>query len=114
MHGVVIGRIMDTKYLLHLAKQLEEAASALRAVAAVQSQVTPAIRDDLRIPIRELGLSTRATKGLVNTGIEMVGDLIPKTPSDLEEIKNFGQSSLQEVRERLDDMGLRLTHDPSR
>ena len=52
-------------------------------------------------PISELNLSVRARKCMIRLGINTLGDLIRRTGDDLLECKNFGVTSLNEVREKL-------------
>ncbi len=58
--------------------------------------------------ITELGLSVRARKCMIRLGINTVGDLLRRTGDDLLECKNFGVTSLNEVREKLALHGLKL------
>jgi DNA-directed RNA polymerase subunit alpha len=60
------------------------------------------------IPISELGLSARAQNCLIGQNIHTVGDLVAMTEEDLLAVRNFGQTSLKEVEERLAQMGLAL------
>lgn len=53
-------------------------------------------------------LSTRARNALKALDINTVGDLCSRTPRDLLAAKNFGDSSLDEVRKILDDEGLQF------
>jgi DNA-directed RNA polymerase subunit alpha len=62
-------------------------------------------------PIAELNLSVRARKCMVRLGINTFGELLRRTGDDLLECKNFGVTSLNEVREKLTPMGLRLRGD---
>jgi DNA-directed RNA polymerase subunit alpha len=59
-------------------------------------------------PIADLNLSVRARKCMVRLGLNTMGDLLRKTGDDLLECKNFGVTSLNEVREKLTEMGLKL------
>lgn len=59
-------------------------------------------------PISDLGLSVRARKCMVRLGLTTVGELVRRTPDDLLECKNFGVTSLNEVREKLTTHGLKL------
>jgi len=59
-------------------------------------------------PIAELGLSVRAKKCMVRLGVSTIGDLVRRTGDDLLECKNFGVTSLNEVREKLENVGLKL------
>jgi len=59
-------------------------------------------------PISDLNLSVRARKCMVRLGLQTVGELLRKTGDDLLECKNFGVTSLNEVREKLSEHGLKL------
>ena len=59
-------------------------------------------------PITELNLSVRARKCMTRLGITTVGELVRRTGDDLLECKNFGVTSLNEVREKLAVHGLKL------
>ena len=59
-------------------------------------------------PIAELGLSVRARKCMIRLGINTIGELLHRTGDDLLECKNFGVTSLNEVREKLTIQGLKL------
>ena len=59
-------------------------------------------------PVSDLQLSVRARKALQMLNIETIGDLASRTEAELMGVKNFGQTSLDEVKIRLNDMGLGL------
>ena len=63
------------------------------------------------MPITDLNLSVRARKCTTKLGITTIGDLVRRTAEDLLECKNFGVTSLNEVREKLSERGLRLRGD---
>jgi DNA-directed RNA polymerase subunit alpha len=65
----------------------------------------------LERPIAELNLSVRARKCMARLGLTLIGELVRKTGDDLLECKNFGVTSLNEVREKLTIMGLKLRGD---
>ncbi len=60
----------------------------------------------LATPMSELGLSVRARRCMARLNIHTVGDLITRTVEELLEIKNFGHTSLNEVRAKLSEIGL--------
>ncbi len=62
-------------------------------------------------PIADLNLSVRARKCMVRLGINTIGELIRKTGDDMLECKNFGVTSLNEVREKLSALGLKMRGD---
>jgi DNA-directed RNA polymerase subunit alpha len=63
---------------------------------------------DLDLPIEDLELPERPRNCLKRAQINTVGELIERTQEDLLAITNFGQKSLDEVLERLDERGLSL------
>ena len=63
---------------------------------------------DLDLPIEELDLSERPRNCLKRAQINTVGELVSKTEDDLLAITNFGQKSLDEVLQKLDERGLSL------
>jgi len=58
--------------------------------------------------VTDLQLSVRARKALQMLNIQTIGDLISHTEAELMGVKNFGATSLDEVKERLTDYGLSL------
>lgn len=62
-------------------------------------------------PIAELSLSVRARKCMVRLGISTIGELVRRTGDELLECKNFGVTSLNEVREKLTSYNLKLRGD---
>jgi len=63
---------------------------------------------DLDLPIEDLDLPERPRNCLKRAQINTVGELIERSAEDLLAITNFGQKSLDEVLERLDERGLSL------
>jgi DNA-directed RNA polymerase subunit alpha len=63
---------------------------------------------DLDLRIEELDLSERPRNCLKRAQINTVGELVSKTEDDLLAITNFGQKSLDEVLQKLDERGLSL------
>jgi DNA-directed RNA polymerase subunit alpha len=62
-------------------------------------------------PISDLSLSVRARKCMVRLGITTIGELLRRTGDELLECKNFGVTSLNEVRDKLTTQGLKLRGD---
>ncbi len=61
-----------------------------------------------------LELKVRTASFLKEQGIQTIADLVAKTPEELLKIKNFGEKSLQEVEEKLRQIGLKLGMDVSK
>ena len=59
-------------------------------------------------PISDLNLSVRARKCMTRLGLTTIGELIRKSADDLLECKNFGVTSLTEIREKLVEFNLSL------
>jgi DNA-directed RNA polymerase subunit alpha len=62
-------------------------------------------------PISDLSLSVRARKCMIRLGITTIGELIRRTGDELLECKNFGVTSLNEVRDKLSAHSLKLRGD---
>lgn len=75
------------------------------------SHMSPDEQALLDRPIADLNLSVRARKCMVRLGINTIGELIRKTGDDMLECKNFGVTSLNEVREKLSALGLKMRGD---
>ena len=63
---------------------------------------------DLDMPIEDLDLSERPRNCLKRAQVDTIGQLLEKTEDDLLAVTNFGQKSLDEVIEKLDERGLTL------
>lgn len=63
---------------------------------------------DLLTPIEDLDFSVRSYNCLKREGVTTVGELVQKTEQDLLDIRNFGQKSIEEVKQKLAEMGLSL------
>lgn len=62
----------------------------------------------LNMSLAELELSVRATNCLESEGITTVRDLIIRTDEELLEVRNFGETTLKEVKTKLQERGLQL------
>ena len=63
-------------------------------------------------PVSELELSVRASNCLETANIKTIRELVTKEEKDMLEYKNFGRTSLNEIKEQLANMGLTLGMDP--
>jgi DNA-directed RNA polymerase subunit alpha len=70
---------------------------------------TTAGSPDLDLPIEDLDLSERPRNCLKRAQVNAIGELLEKTEDDLLAITNFGQKSLDEVIQKLDERGLSLS-----
>jgi DNA-directed RNA polymerase subunit alpha len=104
-----IKEIMSSKGL-RLGQSLEEGASHDMRFRP-QQQLSEQEQAVLSKPVSDLNLSVRARKCMNRLGINSLGDLIQRTADELLESKNFGMTSLSEVREKLGQYGLTLRGD---
>ncbi|MFA6002893.1 MAG: DNA-directed RNA polymerase subunit alpha [Elusimicrobiota bacterium] len=66
------------------------------------------LKDILGQPIDMIELSSRASNCLKVARIKTIGELVSKRDEELLAVKNFGKKSLDEIKDRLKDMGLSL------
>ena len=91
--------------LVGLVADLEEAPQGLElGETGTVSSGSP----DLDLRIEELDLSERPRNCLKRAQINTIGELVQRTDDELLAITNFGQKSLDEVIQRLDERGLSL------
>jgi DNA-directed RNA polymerase subunit alpha len=62
----------------------------------------------LSMPLSELNLSVRASNCLESENIMTVRDLVTKSEDQLLDVRNFGETTLAEVQQKLRDLGLHL------
>ncbi len=68
----------------------------------------PATETKLAMSLAELDLSVRAMNCLESENITTVRDLVSRSESQLLDVRNFGETTLEEVKQKLADIGLRL------
>lgn len=66
------------------------------------------LRKKLNISVNEIELSVRAANCLNNANITTVGELAQKTEAEMLKYRNFGKKSLNEIKQKILDMGLSL------
>jgi DNA-directed RNA polymerase subunit alpha len=75
---------------------------------AVLAPPKPSQDGVLATPLPQIEFSVRARKALDTLGLRTLGDLAAKSEPELLACRNFGQTSLNEVVQRLAEYGLRL------
>jgi DNA-directed RNA polymerase subunit alpha len=81
---------------------------ASEAPVAVEESADPNSPDPARRPIAELDLSVRSRRIVDLLKLRCIGDLSSKTEAELLGCPNFGQTSLNEIKTKLDEFGLAL------
>ncbi|MFA5689055.1 MAG: DNA-directed RNA polymerase subunit alpha [Kiritimatiellales bacterium] len=66
------------------------------------------LRKKLNISVNEIELSVRAANCLNNANITTVGELAQKTEAEMLKYRNFGKKSLNEIKQKIQEMGLSL------
>jgi len=93
--GLRLGQLADD-YHRHARREVYEQAKGSAAEAFLEK------------PINDLNLTIRARKALQTLNIRTIGDLCSHTEAELMGVKNFGSTSLEEIKERLGELGLSL------
>ena len=86
----------------------EEAAKEPAKAEAAKSEPAGEMAGKLEQGVEMIELSSRASNCLKVAGIRTIGELVRKSEDDLLGVKNFGQKSLDEIKEKLKEMGLDL------
>lgn len=94
--------------LRQLVQLVEEMSDEPQGLELGEVSGTAAGSPDLDLPIEDLDLSERPRNCLKRAQVNSIGELLEKTEDDLLAITNFGQKSLDEVIQKLDERGLSL------
>jgi DNA-directed RNA polymerase subunit alpha len=79
-----------------------------KAEAGAGDTVDADLERKLNMSLAELELSVRATNCLESEGITTVRDLVIRSDEELLEVRNFGETTLREVKSKLQERGLHL------
>lgn len=94
---------------LRLGQAIEQAQQAAKQKVYDQLRSEPGTDEQLlNRTVNELNLSVRARKALALLNIHTIGDLCLKTDAELMGVKNFGSTSLNEIKRQLEQLGLSL------
>lgn len=106
-HGLRIGQNLAP------AKPKETGAwpSSVGTYAILPTDLSPQEQAMLARSVSDLNLSVRARKCMARLGITSLSELVQRTPDELLATKNFGVTSLNEIRQQLGEIGLKLRND---
>ncbi|WBL17757.1 MULTISPECIES: DNA-directed RNA polymerase subunit alpha [Citricoccus] len=96
--------------LFGLARELNVAAEGIEIGPGPSDN---AVAADMALPIEDLELTVRSYNCLKREGIHSVGELVARSEADLMDIRNFGAKSIDEVKEKLVELGLSLKDSPA-
>lgn len=110
------GSISPEDAVAYAAKIMQDQLSCLINFESVEKEGIKEEKTESELPfnvnllrkIDELEFSVRSANCLKNDNIVYVGDLVKKTEMDMLRTPNFGKKSLNEIKELLEKMGLRL------
>ena len=89
--------------------QLAETEQTVSQPSLAARRIAPdAPHELLNKPLSEIELSGRSRKCLQRLNLVSIGDLIQRTEAELLATKNFGQTSLNEIKTRLEELGVSL------
>jgi DNA-directed RNA polymerase subunit alpha len=89
-------------------RELGAEVPAGRILDALAGLVDTELEEKLSMSLAELNLPVRATNCLESENINTVRDLVSRSEEQLLEVRNLGETTLQEVKNRLADIGLKL------
>jgi len=102
-------REMLTAHELRIGQNLHKAKT--RDPMFDQTSLTPAEQSQMVQPISDLNLSVRSRKCMSRLGITTIGELLARTADELLASRNFGVTSLNEIRAKLTEVNLKLRND---
>ena len=111
------GAVTPTEALVQAANIVNQHINAFLTLTTVESvpeetsifaQEEPVDNVELDKRIDDLDLSVRSFNCLKRAGINTVEDLINKSEDDMMKVRNLGRKSLEEVKKKLEELGLTL------
>jgi DNA-directed RNA polymerase subunit alpha len=96
-HGLQVGQNVGT--------------GRFRESMLVAASLTPQEQAIYATPLADLNFSVRARKCMARLGLTTVGELVQKSPDELLSSRNFGVTSLNEIRAKLTELNLKLRND---
>lgn len=110
-HGLRIGQNLQPSKPKDAAWQGTATGGPVGSYAILPADLSPQEQAMLARSVTDLNLSVRARKCMARLGITSLGELIQRTPDELLATKNFGVTSLNEIRQQLGEISLKLRND---
>ena len=101
-NGLDVSEWLRARLSIEVQKELQ------RQAIREEQQQTQTVLDQ---PIADFKLSKRARMAMDKLGVKSVGELTLRTADELLETKHFGMVCLNEVRDKLGHIGLKLRED---
>ena len=96
------------KHHLDVFDRVSEEAFEFESQQSEVSEEQNKLRKLLNMSVNEIELSVRAANCLNNANITTVGEIAMKTEQEMLKYRNFGKKSLNEIKEKLEALGLSL------
>jgi len=96
------------KHLNPFVQYTELGAQVRSPARGISGGIDAALESKLNMSLSELMLSVRASNCLESENIMTVRDLVRRTEDQLLEVRNFGETTLSEVKDKLRELGLHL------
>jgi len=106
-HGLKVGQELEAP----VSKASTWGTSGAGGLGLLPSDLSPQEQAMLARPVSDLNLSVRARKCMSRLGITVLSELVQRTPDELLATKNFGVTSLNEIRQQLGELNLKLRND---
>eukprot|EP00475_Leptophrys_vorax_P033302 TRINITY_DN52146_c2_g1_i1.p1 TRINITY_DN52146_c2_g1~~TRINITY_DN52146_c2_g1_i1.p1 ORF type:complete len:453 (-),score=33.27 TRINITY_DN52146_c2_g1_i1:140-1498(-) len=111
-HGLSIGQnLQPAKAKDSYGAPIGGGAGVAAGFPAFAPDLSPQEQAMLSRPVSDLNLSVRARKCMARLAISTLGELVQRSPDELLATKNFGVTSLNEIRQQLGEMNLKLRND---
>lgn len=81
------------------------------AATLVREDLAPEVRAKMEMTVADLNLTVRSRKCLSRLGITTLGELVSKSADELLTVRNFGVTSLNEIRQKLGDLSMSLRNE---
>lgn len=76
-----------------------------------REDLAPEIRQKMEMSVSDLNLTVRSRKCLSRLQITTIGELVSKSADELLSVRNFGVTSLNEIRQKLQELGITLRNE---
>jgi DNA-directed RNA polymerase subunit alpha len=103
-HGLQIGQNLQPA-------KAKDPYSATASFGFMAPDLSPQEQAMLSRPVSDLNLSVRARKCMARLAITTLAELVQRSPDELLATKNFGVTSLNEIRQQLAELNLKLRND---
>lgn len=110
-HGLQIGQNLQPAKTKDVYGTASTSTSGAAGFAFIAPDLSPQEQAMMSRSVSDLNLSVRARKCMARLSITTLGELVQRSPDELLATKNFGVTSLNEIRQQLAELNLKLRND---